>query len=959
MATTADTLKPTKIEMPNLIESDFVKQVTPGLSSYAKTGLGHLEKEMGLEYEEAHVLLNSTGGLLQREDSTWAKTIKRYTHQVYKPWIADWQTVGERGERVTWRTTHFKKLVKAAFKERRWPSSFELSNMAKGGADKAFYWGLVYLEQQKDHLTGLSRPKQGPSIPVKLESTPLFKQAADLSYLEAMCEYGYCCETGWYDQVTVESNGDVILNKPDLALAKNWYKKAAEGDSPVGYYLLARLALLKSHGVFSEEVVGLLKNATENSQKTSQKRIPGAFYLLGEYYESVGNKEEAVKYYELAISQDVYPPAAYRLANYYLTANNYCKAIENYEKATHPLQFMQEQEEPGDGYFPDERACYEYALILKDGKYGVRPDPAKALQCLLLGQRFGRPHKESLEELSHWFSGERWPRLKNEKLAEYFRQLVARFPEGGSSANQEIPSSVNPPPAETQPIVASALENTDQLAEPSPPTLDDSASAEETLEELQVGIGETEDKLTKLDLEIHNLKNRLEQVERGQGTLQKLEKEVEYHRELLSHKIKKKEAIEQFQDNPNLLTFYYRFQRRLNSIFISAHALQGGSVGASKGKLGHAGNTLNLFAGAFGMIPVFGGAAEKVAEVIGAAFQFLDKKRVTNQAANIADIGPVPYVDKEIEEAARELTKIFKPQLKKIATSEEVLELRKKNRLTRFGSFSEGIREGKDMVGEWILCSTSQAPAADVADFAALWVCEHLNNLEHEKSAPTLAGFSSRLVNIVMQKRPRAASSGKSWSDLKAKFKEGKESFSTLVGLSVVLTKNGGSWPLEGLFTRCGIHDRHRNEYYGSPANGCDTTKYGWCLGTLEHAKMRGIANLSTSTQRAIKDHTDEIKKLKHDVSRIDNWQNVQEWHNKITRVEEENQQLKLLLNSLAQHLNKTNSLPPELMNQFSSATVGVAARPVQATNSQTASPLSGNNSTCGSEKESKQEKTN
>ncbi|MGE3953857.1 MAG: hypothetical protein AB7F31_01480 [Parachlamydiales bacterium] len=451
--------------------------------------------------------------------------------------------------------------------------------------------------------------------------------------------------------------------------------------------------------------------------------------------------------------------------------------------------------------------------------------------------------------------------------------------------------------------------------------------------------------------------------------IEDLKTKMEVHQGLLANKIDRINSYQVFHASPNLFLFYHRLQSKLTSIFISAHAQQGGFVKTGKGKLGYAGITVDLFGGAFGMIPIIGGATEKATKVIGGAAQALDWARQSNQARNITNLGPFETIGKQIEKAARELTKRFKEQLERIASQEEVKRLSKQNKTSLTGFASEMMKTGADKLGRWAICRTPQSPAEDLADFAALWICEHLRELEDtEKALNYTQDLAPQFVSIIMKKRPFGSvkKDRETWDKIKEKVNEGKESCSNWIGISAVLTKTGEEWPMRELFTRCGIRDPETGKHYAHGESKCKPWKYGYCLGTVEEAIERGIwfekekalTPASHSVQKLVREHTQDIKRLEEKLERVDNWHEVQKWHRRVEEVERENQQLKLLLNSLAQHLNNTNSLPSELMNHFSSATVGVAARPVQATNSQTASLLSGNNSTGGSEKESKQQKT-
>ncbi|MGE3953858.1 MAG: hypothetical protein AB7F31_01485 [Parachlamydiales bacterium] len=411
---------------------EYVKMLSSGPSSYQETGFGLLRWVMGDDWWQLHALVDDPKGVFKGWGTEWQAAVSAYSKQVYKPWITDWESVGEWGEHVTRRSRHLKNAVKnllgesasaipivgspvasMVFPKLMGFGSATLSDLKKavvGGSDKDYYWGLVAQDEEYTQLGGLHEPLSSYDTKLTIKSAYRFKEAASRGYVEAMCEYGYCCETGWKHWVSKGADGRLVKkNSSELAKAKEWYRRAIKAKSPVGHYLLARLLLLESQGQFSKEIVGHLQQAAREDEKN---RVPGACYLLGRYYEqqaadSPVHLQEAIKWYTGAMKDDIYPPAAFALAKHCIAEKKYSDAIWYYERATHPLSYIKEGSERAEGYFPDEQACYEYALILRDGLYGVKQNPIRALQCLLLGQRFGRPDANSLCELGCWLAGER------------------------------------------------------------------------------------------------------------------------------------------------------------------------------------------------------------------------------------------------------------------------------------------------------------------------------------------------------------------------------------------------------------------------------------------------------------------------------------------------------------------------------------------------------------------------
>lgn len=447
----------------------------------------------------------------------------------------------------------------------------------------------------------------------------------------------------------------------------------------------------------------------------------------------------------------------------------------------------------------------------------------------------------------------------------------------------------------------------------------------------QKALIQTDLKIMELLAEIKRLKQQVEQTSNNElqtelttqeERLRLVVGDIDLIKGLLDNKVQKKKALQEFREHPNLFLFYNRFQSKLEAIFISAQAQQGGFTKTGLGGLGWAGMGISFFGGVMEGIPLFGSTAATVVKGVGGATQLLDKVRQGHRAHNISLLGPYETIGKQIEWAARDLTYRFAWQLRQIATPDDVIRIEEQNKESNEGFIWEGVKSGAEMLGRLALCRTPQHPAENLADFAALLICERLTELEN-KTLDYTKDLGPQFVAIIMTKGAVEDPEQKwySWEKIKSKVNKSKAACSKWIGLSTVFTKTGEEWPMGDLFTRCGIYDKENDLHYAHAKGKPKPHIYGFCQGTKEEAIARGLcdpkeennrSSLSNGTIHQVLDLTSQVKQLENEIHSHKRWDSVQEWHRRVERVEEENRQLKQLLSKLALHLNKKEFLPKE-----------------------------------------------
>lgn len=323
----------------------------------------------------------------------------------------------------------------------------------------------------------------------------------------------------------------------------------------------------------------------------------------------------------------------------------------------------------------------------------------------------------------------------------------------------------------------------------------------------------------------------------------------------LAHEVKKakKDAIESFNQAPNLIEFYVRMQTRLEALFFSAKSAAGGLTVVEPGKPGKVAEKIELFGDFIGLAPIAGSLVDKFLKVtVVQLLNCVDGKRQKNRATNIANLATWASASKEIESAVRLLTKCYTPQLKKLAPP-SVLGLKAK--------------ADKKVVNKIPI-----SRAEKVAEFGALWVYEAIQ----EGSTQEGLSLSQIILSSIFSKRPLEGNqSFKDNQSVKEKIKEQvisvKEIIEHLSSKTVKINEVNAegkylTWTLRDLYTKPPIQTEE-GELWG--AAWTDSGKYGYSSGTRKIATERGLKTSmgeNVAVQKLIlkqeKDQRDQAMKI-------------------------------------------------------------------------------------------------